>query len=187
MPVSGTPIRLSAIATTRSLTLMIVVSAGALLAAVSAFAGPLAPTAGASICQAGQLHGKVGSSSGAAGTITLAVVLRNGGAACTLKGFAGLRLRDANGKLPTHVEHGGLAFLNTAPKLVALAHNGKATILIAYSDVPTGNETSCPTATKLIVRPPGDVGSLPVTAQIGACNKGTLRESPILKGVQQAP
>ena len=54
--------------------------------------------------------------------------------------------------LPTHVVHGGLAILNQKPRLVRLAHGAAATVLIAYSDVPTGYER-CPTATEILVRP----------------------------------
>lgn len=85
--------------------------------------------------------------------------------------------------LPTHVKHGGLAFLRRPVKSVTLGPGRKATILIAYEDVPVGNETSCPKGTGLAVTPPGDSGVLRVKVTTYACGKGRLWESPVLAGV----
>jgi hypothetical protein len=70
---------------------------------------------------------------------------------------------------------------------VPLAHGGRASILVAYSDVPVGREGRCASATRLAIRPPGQPGRLTVRATVGACNHGTLRESPVLAGLHHAP
>jgi hypothetical protein len=140
----------------------------------------------APVCQASQLHGKRLDSNGAAGTILFSLTLRNSGTACTLKGYPYLRIKGAHGLLPTHVVHGGIAVLNEKPKLVRIAHNGKASVLISYGDVPVGSETTCPTGKAIRLRPPGASDWLTVKASTTACGRGTLHESPVLAGVRSS-
>jgi uncharacterized protein DUF4232 len=161
---------------------VLVVAAVAALSA-SASAGGSAPA-----CRASHLHGKLIGSSGAAGTIVVSITLTNRGSYCSLDGYTRLQLMaSARRTLPTHVIHGGLAILNRKPKRILLAHGGVATIWIAYSDVPTGAERTCPASTEILVRVPGDATWLGVLARIRACSRGTLRESPILYGRRAAP
>jgi hypothetical protein len=137
-------------------------------------------------CLASQLHGKLLNSGGAAGTIVFSVTLKNIGAVCTLKGYPSLRIKGASGLLPTHVIHGGLAILNDKPKLVKLAPNGKASVLISYGDVPVGSETNCPAGKAIRLRPPNATGWLTVKVGTTACAHGTLHESPLLAGVRSS-
>jgi Domain of unknown function (DUF4232) len=163
----------------RSRATVLVVAVVAALAAVTTISATSYPPG----CNARQLRGRVAGSSGAAGTIVLSLTLTNRGTTCSTKGYARLLLMaSARRPLPTHVLHGGLAILNQRPRLVVLRHGGVATIRIAYSDVPTGTERSCPASSEILVRVPGDPTWLPVIARIRACNHGTLRESPILAG-----
>jgi hypothetical protein len=138
-------------------------------------------------CGASQLHGKLLDSSGAAGTIVLAVTLQNAGSRCSLNGYAGLRLAARGKQLPTRVVHDGFAPLNTKAKTVRLAHDGRATILIAYSDVPVAYEGPCPKSTAILIRPPGQQQWVSVAVRADVCNNGTLRDSPVLAGVHRAP
>jgi hypothetical protein len=164
--------------------------AGALLCAIAA-ASVAAPSGAANVtaaCQAAQLRGHEFGSTGAMGTITLSITLRNVGATCSMKGYTALRLRDSAGLVSTRVTHGGLAVLTATPKRVVLSSGKSATVLVAYSDVPRGSET-CIDATALVVQPPGQTGwrtvSLPLpNAEV--CNHGAVRESPILIGVVRA-
>ena len=89
--------------------------------------------------------------------------------------------------LPTRVLHGGAPAISPRTSLVRLAHGASATILVAYGDVPVGNERRCPTATTLLVRPPGDVHWVSAEASVQACRHGTLRESPVVAGRRHAP
>ncbi len=134
-------------------------------------------------CHASQLHASVLQANGAAGTIVVSITLRNTGSACTLSGYPGLQLRSRARALPTRVQHGGLSVLNRRPRLVRLARGGRATLLVAYNDVPVGNETRCPTSVSLEILLPGAVR---VAFQADACNHGLLRESPFLAGVVHA-
>jgi len=104
-----------------------------------------------------------------------------------MRGYPGLILVHGYTALPTRVRHGGLSVLNQNPRLVVLANRGVATVLIAYSDVPTGNESRCPTSTGIVVAPPGRLFGLTVSARVQACNHGTLGESPVLAGKRKAP
>ena len=138
------------------------------------------------VCKASQLRANRLDSSGAAGTIVFSVTLRNTGAACALKGYAGLRLTKRTGSLPTRVVHDDFGPLDQQARTILLAHNGQATILVAYSDVPTGS-ARCPQSTGLLIRPPGQNRWLQVAVHATACNRGTLRESPVLAGVHRSP
>lgn len=164
----------------RKRTILVLAAAAALCLPTAALASP---STGAATCKGHRVSGKVGGSSGAAGTITFSIVLTNKGPACTLKGYAGLRLVGKSGLLPTTVKHGGINFLQRPVKLVTLGSGKKATILVAYEDVPVGSETSCPAGTAIRVRPPGQKATLRVKVATTACGGGQLWESPVLAGV----
>lgn len=146
----------------------------------------LSSRAAAPVCTGSQLKGKLLDSNGAAGTILFSVTLRNTGVACTLKGYPALGIANAKGLLATNVVHGGLALLNSKPKLVNLAHLGKASVLISFGDVPVGGETSCPVGNTVILRPPGAWDWLTIRVETEACGHGTLHESPVLAGVHSS-
>jgi hypothetical protein len=151
------------------------------VAAVAAQSGAASP--GAVRCAAGQLTAKVRQGSGAAGTIAVSIAVRNvSGRTCHLRGFPSLRLRDANGPLPTRVVHGGLAILQRPVTTVVLAPGQRASLLVAYSDVPSGSET-CRHATSLVLRLPESGGRLPLAFDASPCSHGRLFESPFLRGL----
>lgn len=157
-------------------------------AVLIAVAAQMASGSSASLptCSAAQLHGKLLDSNGAAGTILFSVTLQNKGSACTLKGYPSLRIKGAHGLLPTRVVHGGLPPVNGKPKQVKLKQLGKASLLVFFSDVPVGSETSCPAGTALRIRPPGASDWLTVKVATSACDHGTLHESPVLAGVHSS-
>jgi len=127
-----------------------------------------------------------GNGNGAAGTIELTVSMANTSSQpCSLNGYPGMQLLNASGAaLPTNViRGGGPGFLapaaNQPPALVTLAPGGHAAFSLSYSDVPVGNETSCPSSAKAQVTPPNDFGHLVVTMQTDACGGGTIHVSPV--------
>lgn len=138
-------------------------------------------------CKTSQLRGKYLDSTGAAGTIVFSVTLKNTGKYCSLRGYPRLRIRGAHGPLPTHVIHGGISELSVTPELVKIRHNGKASVLVSYRDVPIGSETSCPTGSALQLKPPKTKSWLQIKVTTEACGHGTLHTSPILSGVHHAP
>jgi len=166
----------------RRLVLPVLVLVAVAALSASASAGGSAPA-----CRAQHLRGHLYDSNGAAGTILLSITLTNKGSYCSLKGYTRLQLMaNARRALPTHVVHGGLAILNRKPKTVLLAHNGAASVLIAYSDVIHNGERTCPTGREILVRVPSDQTWIPVLAPTTACAHGTLEESPLLLGKRHA-
>jgi hypothetical protein len=136
----------------------------------------------AATCATGHLHGAVFATSGAAGTIAVGVSLKNTGTtACTLRGYASLRLANARGQLPTTVTHGGLQPFKTTPKTVLVQPGRKATVLLAYNEVPSG-PLPCPKTSTLLLRPPGASGWLTIGLTAYAC-RHRLYESPVLAGI----
>jgi hypothetical protein len=139
----------------------------------------------APLCSGGQLSGKVRQTSGAAGTIGVSIAVRNiSPAACKLRGFPLLKLRNNAGALPTRVRHGGLGILEQPVTNVTLSPGEAGTLLLTYSNVPTGSETSCPSATRLVIILRNGLGRFSIAFSGAPCNRGLLRESPFLSGVQ---
>ena len=133
-------------------------------------------------CAARDLVTNVVGSQGAAGTFELTFALHNtSGTPCPLDGYPGAQLVDASGtELPTHVVSGGsFQFTSFAPAPVTLAAGATAYFNLAYSDVPTGTETTCPTAAKIEVTPPHAVDHDVVTIDAMVCGAGTLTVSPV--------
>jgi hypothetical protein len=69
---------------------------------------------------------------------------------------------------------------NAAPATVTIAPGAKAQFAYQYSDVPTGNETSCPTSVTSSVTVPGATAASPnFPLAIAPCSNGTIRVSPL--------
>jgi hypothetical protein len=79
----------------------------------------------------------------------------------------------------TVVRKGNYSFTSMAPTTVTLASGQSAYFNIGYSDVPVGNETSCPTSASLEVTPPNATDHLVVIATLSPCGGGTLVVSPV--------
>ncbi len=77
------------------------------------------------------------------------------------------------------MRHGGLVPLNRRVRTITLRPHGQATVLVAYHDVPSGNQP-CPLATTLFVR------GVPVSIRAKPCG-GRLLEGPVVAGVIRAP
>jgi len=98
-----------------------------------------------------------------------------------MDGYPGIQLLDASGtELPTHVVTGGnLQFTDFAPAAVVVAPGATALFNLAYSDVPTAGETTCPTAAQIEVTPPHAVDHDVVAVNITVCGSGTVTVSPV--------
>ena len=119
---------------------------------------------------------------GAAGTFEVTFGFKNtASATCPLMGYPGIQLVSAAGtNLPTTTVRGGSeSFTDFAPTTVDVGPGATAYFNMAYSDVTTGTETSCPTATGLKAIPPNTSTSLSVAAQFVVCNNGTVTVSPV--------
>lgn len=148
-------------------------------------AGTATARQAAAPCGAGQLAGKVRQTSGAAGTVAVSIAIRNTSlATCTLRGFPRLKLRNDAGPLPTRVRHGGVALLERPVATVTLAPGARASLLLTYSNVPSGGQTTCRQATRLVIILGDGRGRFSLPFHAAPCNRGTLHESPFLAGLQ---
>jgi len=103
--------------------------------------------------------------------------LTNGsGAPCSLLGYVGLQLVDAQGQpLPTRAIRGdGMLAPEPGPSSVVIPSGGSAFFDLVWTDMPTGAETSCPRATYLAVTPPDEYGPLILEFQGAPCDRGTI-------------
>jgi hypothetical protein len=138
--------------------------------------------AGPQTCASSGLAASISGSSGAAGTIETTVALKSTSTgSCVLSGYPGMQLLDSSGNsLPTNVvRKGNYSFTAMAPTTVTLATSQTAYFNIGYSDVPTGNETTCPASTSVEITPPNDTTHLVVSANFAPCAAGTLVVSPV--------
>lgn len=149
----------------------------------SSTTAPTAPGSTTSTCQVNVLSLSQTGRGGAAGTIETTFGFRNtSNSSCTLSGFPGAEMLDSSGKplaTQTTVRGGNYSFTNFPAARVTLAPGTTAYFNLGYSDVPTGNETSCPSSAELEVTPPNDYTQLTVAFQATACNHGTLVVSPV--------
>jgi Domain of unknown function (DUF4232) len=95
---------------------------------------------------------------------------------CTVFGYPGAQLLDGDGNaLPTTVVRGnGYLFPDPGPMRVVVPSGGSTDFRLEWSDVPTGAETTCPTASAIRVTPPDEFSPLSVPVTITACAGGRL-------------
>jgi hypothetical protein len=125
---------------------------------------------------------KVLGTEGAAGTNEVTLGLSNtASATCTLFGYPGIQLLGAGGTdiATDEVEGGAESFTDFARTNVSVGPGATAYFNIGYSDVTTGTESSCPTATALQVIPPNTTTRLIVSGRFTVCNAGTVDVSPV--------
>ena len=127
-----------------------------------------------------------GQGQGAAGTITGVITVTNtGSVTCTANGYPKIELFSGSSAPLNVTMVNGLSVTlsppaNGAPSPVAVAPSSTAQFAYQYSDVPTGNETSCPTSETAAVTLPGaTMSSSLFPLSIAPCSKGTIRVSPV--------
>lgn len=135
----------------------------------------------AAICQTAQLSASAAGSNAGAGNVGLQVRFTNAsGQTCTLGGYPGALLLDANrAPMTTHVTQSthGYLYSNVNPRIVTLAPGGSAYFVIEWThNSPTGG--ACPFASYVEVTPPANINGLVVASQIDACG-GNLIVSPV--------
>ena len=150
----------------------------------SASSSTTSSTAAASGCN--RMTAVASQGQGAAGTITGFITVTNGGTStCTTQGYPVLALHGSTGAPLTVTVVDGLsvnvsAQANAAPTTVAVAPAAKAEFAYQYSDVPTGNESSCASSVTSSVTVPGaTVASPNFPLTIAPCDNGTIKVSPL--------
>jgi hypothetical protein len=141
-------------------------------------------TAASAVCT--HVSATAGQGQGAAGTITGTVTVTNTGSSpCTANGYPTIGLASGSGAPLTVTMVNGLSVdisapANAAPTTVTVAPAGTAQFAYQFSDVPVGNETSCPSSESASVTMPGaTAASASFALSIDPCGNGTIRVSPI--------
>ena len=150
--------------------------AGPLILAAMAAAG--APTAGAANtprCTTADLAGAIIDEDAGAGNRFARLILTNTSTHdCHTKGFIGGQLIDADGaEIATHIVRS-----SKKPKTVLVRAGAAASARLHWTVVPSGKETSCPTAPTLAVTPPDETTTLPVYFGGTACG-GRIDVDPL--------
>ena len=147
-----------------------------------------------STCTGSDFHATFGLSQGAAGTVYSSVRLtKTTTGQCTLNGWPLLTLQNAQGAvvasrtidLPT--SNSPIVFpdtaANAAPTTLTLATGASTSFDLAYSDVPTGSETSCPSVSSVAIAiAQGQAVAVATPSYpLQPCGGGTVWVSPFFK------
>ena len=144
-------------------------------------AGGHATSVGIDRCHTGRLY--ISAGTGDAGMGHAGEVFRVRSLAqqpCTLFGYPGAQLVDANGHdLPTRLQWGkGYLFGDPKPQTVVLKTGGSAYFKLEWAHIPNAGE-SCPTAGYLLITPPDERTTIAIATPIDACG-GRLTTTPML-------
>ena len=121
-------------------------------------------------CTTKSLATTVGQAQGAAGHNYIPIVFQNiGSTPCTLGGFPGVALTNSAGQQVIQAVR-----TSAVPKTITLAAQGFGSALLTATDVPSGNETTCPTYAGALVTPPNDTSSQALTVQVPGCSTPTI-------------
>src|SRR5262245_56449387 len=150
-----------------------------------ATATPVASTTAPDRCHTGGLLISFAGAQGAAGTIVDSFNVANvRPAPCVLYGFVGMLMLDGAGNpLTTRVvRNGGIFSTQAGPSRFVLQPATAATFEAAWSDVPHGTESRCPSAAQLEVTPPDEFDHvvIPVAGwSLAPCGGGEIDVTPI--------
>jgi Domain of unknown function (DUF4232) len=140
-------------------------SVRATLAGAAVLLGVASTPAAAAVpkCTAAHLKPWAGGQTGTAGgNIAEFGFVNKGVRVCSLKGFPKLQMLDAAGQpiATTDTPNKGAGAPDYPPKLVVLPPRKRAYFLVNYPVFTGTGSTSCPTATKLALTPPGSSSAL---------------------------
>ncbi len=120
-----------------------------------------------------------------AGNRQVVMSLTNAGStACSVRGYPGLVLRDAEGddldQVRTVQQLGNYFRAGQTPEAVELEPGAKAYFDLSYSAVPHENlgETRCPSVAEVIARAPGDTADIPLDLELQPCGR-QVRVGPL--------
>jgi hypothetical protein len=127
-----------------------------------------------------------GQGRGAAGTFTGVITVTNTGpSGCAVNGYPTMALYSGSGAPLTVTIVDGLTVnlsppANAGPSAVTIGPSSQAQFAYQASDVPVGDQTSCPSSESASVTMPGATSGSPAFAlAIAPCDNGTIRVSPV--------
>ena len=122
-------------------------------------------------CTASTLSVTAGASNGSAGHVNTPVIFTNTSSApCTLNGYPGGAALDASGAQAAQATRTA----TPGPTHLVVAPGGTASTIVINTSIPSGDETTCPTWSGLLVTPPNDTKSTKLTVQLPGCNGFTV-------------
>jgi len=130
-------------------------------------------------CEAATMTARMGSSNSAAGHAFYVVVLTNNGSQpCSVKGYPTIALMAGTAQLPTSWADGndGVTSVSTEVLRLRVPVGSSVFFVLQFSGVPTGSQ-SCPDATWLSVRLPGESQGTLASTDIAPCG-GAVVVSP---------
>ena len=112
-------------------------------------------------------------------------LLNNSDAACTMEGYPGLQLVDADGTdIPTTVvQGGGETPADLTASEVTVKPGEKASFFASWITIPGVGETNCPNAAKVEITPPGAAKAVSLDTSMTVCMQGTITVSAMQSGV----
>jgi Protein of unknown function (DUF4232) len=122
----------------------------------------------------------------AAGHIGFALLFRNtGSTSCTLTGYPGVAGLSASGEQVTQATRMANAYMGgyqgpPPPPPVTLQGGDTASATVQGTDVPSGNETTCPALAGMLVTPPNTSTSVHISQAPPDC--GGLIVTPVVPG-----
>ncbi|MEV4243280.1 DUF4232 domain-containing protein [Streptosporangium canum] len=132
-------------------------------------------------CRTGALAARVGAVDAGAGQRYAPLVVTNRSArACWVYGFVGLIMIDRNGDaLRTRTRRESVQ-----PHRVTLRPGAGAHARLHWTEVPSGRETRCPAAARLMIIPPDEVAHLEIPFTAAVCDDGRLDITPMAPGTR---
>ncbi|MET8386019.1 DUF4232 domain-containing protein [Streptosporangium canum] len=132
-------------------------------------------------CRTGALAARVGAVDAGAGQRYAPLVVTNRSArACWVYGFVGLIMIDRNGDaLRTRTRRESVQ-----PHRVTLRPGAGAHARLHWTEVPSGRETRCPAAARLMIIPPDEVAHLEIPFTAAVCDDGRLGITPMAPGTR---
>jgi len=128
-------------------------------------------TAGPSRCTNASLTVSAGASSGSAGHVNTPVIFTNSSMRpCTLFGYPGVAGLDASGSQAAQATRTA----TPGPTHLVVAPGATASALVINTSIPSGNQTTCPTWSGLLVTPPNLTASTKLTLQVPGCSGFTV-------------
>ena len=117
-------------------------------------------------CTSATLSVTAGASNGSAGHVNTPVVFTNTSSApCTLFGYPGVAGLDASGNQAAQATRSA----TPGPTHLVVAPGGTASAIVINTSIPSGNQTTCPTWSGLLVTPPNDTKSTKLTVELPGC------------------
>lgn len=142
----------------------------------------------ASTCQSSQLKVTEAKGGAAAGTIEVPFSIANTGSQpCSLDGYPTLTLVGPSGDLSAQVSHEGQGeVFQVAPATVTLPANSSeaAAFVLAYSDVPSGGQTSCPKVDEIEAALPGETSAVGFSQTFYPCGAPNIDVSAVITYAQ---